>query len=183
VASIEPPAVRPAAPRDAAAIAGIYNEGIADRMATFETRERVAADISERFADDLPFVVAVGSDDAVVGWVRVAPYSDRCVYEGVGEHSVYVARAARGQGVGRLLLDSLCTAATDRGLTSSTRSCSPTIWPAAPHTGPRASRKLGSSAATVASMGSGATACSLSVCSARPRTEQRGSELGRDVGA
>jgi L-amino acid N-acyltransferase YncA len=45
----------------------------------------------------------------------VSGYSDRCVYEGVGEHGVYVAPAARGQRIGRMLLRGLCDAAERAG--------------------------------------------------------------------
>jgi L-amino acid N-acyltransferase YncA len=109
------PLVRAAAPSDAAAVAAIYNEGIADRVATFETRVRDAADVVAWLDDGLPFLVAE-LDGAVVGFARVAPYSDRCVYSGVGEHGVYVARSARGRGFGRVLLDALCAAAEAAGL-------------------------------------------------------------------
>jgi phosphinothricin acetyltransferase len=51
----------------------------------------------------------------VVGFARVSRYSDRCVYDGVGEHGVYVARSARGTGLGRALLLALCDDATGRG--------------------------------------------------------------------
>jgi L-amino acid N-acyltransferase YncA len=109
------PLVRAAAPSDAAAVAAIYNEGIADRVATFETRAREPAEVAAWLGDGLPFVVAE-LDGAVAGFARVSPYSDRCVYSGVGEHGVYVARAARGRGVGRVLLAELCAAAEAAGL-------------------------------------------------------------------
>jgi L-amino acid N-acyltransferase YncA len=108
--------VRPATTADAAAVAAIYNEAIAERIATFETRERISTDVESWLGDDRrPFLVAT-RDGAVVGFARVGPYSDRAVYAGVGEHGVYVARAAREGGVGRRLLEELCAAAEAAGL-------------------------------------------------------------------
>ena len=107
--------LRAAEAGDAAAVAAIYNDGIADRLATFETRPREPAEIEAWLEDGLPFLVAVAGDE-VVGWARVSPYSDRCVYQGVGEHGVYVARAARGGGAGRRLLAALCDEAERAGL-------------------------------------------------------------------
>ena len=65
---------------------------------------------------DLPFLVATSEDGDIVGFARVSPYSDRCVYAGVGEHGVYVARAARGRQVGRLLLEALAAASERAGI-------------------------------------------------------------------
>jgi L-amino acid N-acyltransferase YncA len=98
--------IRPAGGRDTEAIADIYNEGIATRLATFETEPRTAADVELWLAagDRLPTLVAE-EDDVVLGWARVLAYSDRPVYAGVGEVSVYVAEHARGRGLGRRLLD------------------------------------------------------------------------------
>jgi L-amino acid N-acyltransferase YncA len=107
--------IRPATTSDAETVAAIYNEGIEDRLATFETRPRSADDVREWFTADLPFLVAE-RDGEVVGFARVSPYSDRCVYQGVGEHGVYVARSARGGGVGRDLLEALCAEAERTGL-------------------------------------------------------------------
>jgi L-amino acid N-acyltransferase YncA len=107
--------VRPAMPEDAAALAAIYNEGIADRVATFETRPRTADEAAAWIGGRLPCVVAV-RDGAVVGFARVAPYSDREAYAGVGDHGVYVTRAARGDGIGRRLLDEVCLAAEAAGI-------------------------------------------------------------------
>jgi phosphinothricin acetyltransferase len=109
-------AIRPAGEADANAIAAIYNEGIADRVATFETRPRDPGEVVAWLSEDLPLLVATDEDGTVLGFARVSPYSDRCVYAGVGEHGVYVARAARGRQVGRRLLDALVAASEQAGL-------------------------------------------------------------------
>ncbi|MDX6620639.1 MAG: hypothetical protein QOK36_3025 [Gaiellales bacterium] len=106
--------IRPAERADAAAVCAIYNAGIAERQATFETAYRTLDDVFAWFDPALPFLVADGAD-GVVGWARVSAYSDRCVYEGVGEHGVYVSPAARGQQVGRRLLEALAAAAEQAG--------------------------------------------------------------------
>ena len=107
--------IREATEADADAIAAIYNEGIADRVATFETRPRSAEEIGDWLAEGLPFLVATADGPAVVGFARVSPYSDRCVYRGVGEHGVYVARAARGRALGRRLLEALAAECESAG--------------------------------------------------------------------
>jgi L-amino acid N-acyltransferase YncA len=108
-------AIREAMTADTPAIATLYNQGIAERQATFETRPRAPEEIAAWFEAELPFLVAE-IDGRVVGFARVSPYSDRCVYDGVGEHGVYVDASARGHGVGRRLLDALARAAEARGL-------------------------------------------------------------------
>jgi L-amino acid N-acyltransferase YncA len=107
--------LRPAVPADAPALAAIYNEGIAEREATFETRARSAAEVVEWIAEGRPFLVATDGKGAIAGFARVSAYSDRPVYAGVGEHGVYVARAARGRGAGLALLLGLCDAAERAG--------------------------------------------------------------------
>ena len=112
--------IRAATPDDASALCAIYNEGIAEGRATFETRERDVAEIEAWFADDYPIVVETGPDGAVRGFARVGAFSHRAVYAAVGEHGVYVAASARGQGVGRRLLDALSVEAERRGFTKLT---------------------------------------------------------------
>jgi L-amino acid N-acyltransferase YncA len=96
------------------AVLAIYQAGIDEGDATFETR---APDWATFTAIRLPAhrYVAVG-DSGVVGWVAAVPVSDRRVYRGVVEHSVYVHASARGQGVGRLLLDTLITSTEAAGI-------------------------------------------------------------------
>ena len=108
--------IRPAEPRDAEAIAALYNVGIAERQATFETRPREPAEIAAWFEPGLPFLVAEDEEGRVLGFARVSPYSDRCVYSGVGEHGVYVSREARGRGVGSRLLEALAVESEREGL-------------------------------------------------------------------
>jgi L-amino acid N-acyltransferase YncA len=92
---------------DDAAIAAIYNEGIADRIATFETEprtvEQIAAQLRDK-GDRFPTIVAE-HDGRIVAWAGAGPYRARPAYAGVAEHSVYVARSARGKGAGRVVLD------------------------------------------------------------------------------
>jgi L-amino acid N-acyltransferase YncA len=111
---IAPVIVRAATPADAAAIARIYNEGIEDRVATFETRPRAAADV-ERWFDGRHPVVVVERDGEIVAFAATFEYRPRECYAGVGETSVYVARQARGSGAGRAALDALMAAARDAG--------------------------------------------------------------------
>jgi L-amino acid N-acyltransferase YncA len=101
-------AVRAAEDADAAAVARIYNEGIEERSSTFETTPRTRGDILGwlRAGDRLPVLVAEQAG-GVLGWARILRYSDRAAYAGVGEVSVYVDRASRGQGIGRQLLEEL----------------------------------------------------------------------------
>ncbi len=107
--------IRPAQPADVERVTAIYNEGIAERIATFETRPREPGEVLAWLESPLPVLVAV-RDGEVVGFARVSPYSDRDVYAGVGEQGVYVAGDARGTGVGRALLEALAVAAERAGL-------------------------------------------------------------------
>jgi L-amino acid N-acyltransferase YncA len=106
--------VRPAEPRDALAVAAIYAQGIAERVATFETEAPGREECEEWIRRPL-MLVADEEDGGVAGWARVFPYSDRRVYDGVGEYTIYLDRAARGRGVGRGLLDALIAAAEAAG--------------------------------------------------------------------
>lgn len=105
---------RPATPADAAAIAAIYNQGIADRIATFETRPRSAEDIVGWLGGRHP-VVVVEEVGAILGFASTSTYRPRDCYAGVAEFSVYVDRAARGGGVGRSAMLALIAAARAAG--------------------------------------------------------------------
>ncbi|MBV9069567.1 MAG: N-acetyltransferase [Acidobacteria bacterium] len=91
---------------DAAAIARIYNEGIDDRVATFETRHRSADDIEEWFDGRHPIVV-VEDDGRIIAFASTSTYRPRECYAGIAEFSVYVARDGRGRGAGRIAMQAL----------------------------------------------------------------------------
>lgn len=101
---------------DAAAIAEIYNQGIADRVATFETEARSAADISGWFVTPHLVVVAETGEAGLVAFAASFPYSNRPCYRGIGEFSVYVRRDYRGRSAGRAVLAALIEVAKAAGL-------------------------------------------------------------------
>jgi L-amino acid N-acyltransferase YncA len=109
-------AIRAAVAADAAAIADIYNEGIAERGATFETVPRTVAETERRIADrKFPLLVAVSDRGEVLGWAALSSYRPRECYAGIAEFSIYMRRSARGQGLGRSLLTALIDIARERG--------------------------------------------------------------------
>jgi L-amino acid N-acyltransferase YncA len=99
---------------DAEVIAEIYNQGIADRIATFETRLRTAGDVRGWFTADHPIVVVV-EDDAVIAFASTSTYRPRECYSGIAEFSVYVARDQRRRGAGRIAMQALLQEARQRG--------------------------------------------------------------------
>ena len=94
---------------DLVRVAEIYAEGIATRLATFETEVPAPEALADKWLPDHRWVAEV--DGSVVGWTGASPTSTRACYAGVAETSVYVAAEARGRGVGRALLHRQVTAA------------------------------------------------------------------------
>jgi L-amino acid N-acyltransferase YncA len=110
--------VRVATTDDAAATAEIYNQGIEDRVATYETEPRPPKDQQawlRSIAGRYPAVVAE-IDGQIVGWAGAGPYRARDCYRGIGEFSMYVRRDWRGRGVGDLLVGGLISEAERLGL-------------------------------------------------------------------
>jgi phosphinothricin acetyltransferase len=103
--------------KDAPSIAPIYNQGIEERIATFETEPRsvdqMEAQLRER-GDRYPTVV-LERDGELVAWAGFGGYRTRPCCAGIGDHSVYVAREARGAGAGLVALQALLAAAEERG--------------------------------------------------------------------
>jgi phosphinothricin acetyltransferase len=101
-------------PEDWDSVRLIYLEGIATGNATFATE---APDWQEWHGSHLTMcrlVARVGAE--VLGWAALSPVSRRAVYAGVAEVSIYVACRARGQGVGRQLLQSLVDSSERQGI-------------------------------------------------------------------
>jgi phosphinothricin acetyltransferase len=101
---------------DAVAIAEIYNQGIADRIATFEAKPRSAGEIAEWLTGRQLVIVAENAETGLVAFATSLPYSDRACYSGIGEFSVSVRRDYRVRGAGRAVLAALVEAAAAAGL-------------------------------------------------------------------
>ena len=106
--------VRLATPADATAIATIYNQGIQDRVATFETRLRTPEEVEQWF-DGIHPIVVLEKDQQVIAFGSTSVYSPRSCYAGIAECSVYVQRAWRRRGAGRLTLEGLMKEAEHAG--------------------------------------------------------------------
>jgi L-amino acid N-acyltransferase YncA len=101
---------------DARAIAAIYNQGIADRVATFETTPRTPEQIARWFDGRHPIVVVEDDTGSVVAFASTSSYRDRDCYAGVAEYSVYVAREHRGVGAGNVAMAALIDAVPRAGI-------------------------------------------------------------------
>jgi len=106
---------RLATSKDAEAISRIYNVGIDERLATYETQHRTAEDIRDWFDGKHPVVVVENDAGDVVAFASTLSYRPRECYDGIGEYSVYVDNSARGQGVGKLTMQALIDAVRDAG--------------------------------------------------------------------
>ena len=98
-------------------VRAIYAEGIATGQATFATEPPSWGAWDAGHLPTCRLVAgAAATPGTSLGWAALSPVSGRCVYAGVAEVSVYVAAAARGQGVGRALLAALIAASEQHGL-------------------------------------------------------------------
>jgi L-amino acid N-acyltransferase YncA len=96
------------------AVERIWLEGIATGHATFETETPTWEEFDASRLPEHRLVAEVEGE--VVGWAALSPVSRRPCYEGVAEHSVYVAESARGRGIGRALLEALLASAEAAGI-------------------------------------------------------------------
>ena len=105
--------IRSLLPTDWPSVRRIYEEGISTGDATFETKSPEWEDWDSKHIRSCRLVLEEG--EGVLGWAALWPASDRCVYGGVAEVSVYVVNEARGKGVGTRLLQELISASEKEG--------------------------------------------------------------------
>jgi phosphinothricin acetyltransferase len=96
------------------AVRSIYQEGIETLLATFESAAPEWDEWNKSHRRDCRLVAR--ETGSVLGWAALSPVSDRCVYGGVAEVSVYVGEAARGRGVGKALLTELAARTEAAGI-------------------------------------------------------------------
>ena len=106
--------IRPMGADDWPEVRDIYEAGIATGHATFETSAPTWQHWDHAHLDEHRLVATV--DGAVVGWAALSPVSDRCVYGGVAENSIYIHPDHRGRGVGRKLLSALIASSEAAGI-------------------------------------------------------------------
>jgi phosphinothricin acetyltransferase len=107
--------IRTLTPDDWPYVRDIYAQGIATGDATFETRIPEWLEWDRGHLTECR-LAAVDVTDTLLGWAALSPVSNRCVYGGVAEVSVYVGTAARGRGVGRALLAGLVETSETAGI-------------------------------------------------------------------
>ncbi len=106
---------RLATAEDAEALAKIYNQGIEDRLATFETCARTTEDIKAWFSAAYT-VIVVEEVGIILAFSSTFPYAQRECYAGVREFSVYVSRDHRGKGAGRVAMEALIVESRKQGV-------------------------------------------------------------------
>lgn len=94
--------------------AAIYKEGIETGIATFETDVPGFLEWDGSHLKTCRLVAT--SDNRIIGWAALSPVSERCVYSGVAEVSVYVAVSTRNKGVGKALLNRLIEDSEKEGI-------------------------------------------------------------------
>lgn len=101
-------------PDDWMEVRRIYLEGIITRQATFETEAPDWEKWDSSHLQQCRLVARAG--EGVIGWAALSPVSQRSVYSGVAEVSVYVGENFRGCGIGYALLDALVKCSEEHGL-------------------------------------------------------------------
>jgi phosphinothricin acetyltransferase len=114
--TVTPIWIRPLVASDWIAVERIYREGIATGDATFEPEPPPTWEYFDAAKLGVARLVAVDDHQDILGWAAVSAISEREVYRGVVEHSVYVASRARGKGIGYALVAEMITASEQAGI-------------------------------------------------------------------
>lgn len=106
--------IRPFSKEDFPRVKAIYQQGIDTGLATFQTKAKEWDEWDSGLLPDCRLVAVV--DHQVVGWAALSSVSNRCVYAGVAEVTVYVATEVSGKGIGSALLTALVEASENTGI-------------------------------------------------------------------
>jgi len=111
--------LRDAVPADLEHVTEIYRDSVENGVASYELTPPSLGEMAERFSAltnlNYPYIVAEAPDGGVLGYAYAGAYRSRPAYRWTVEDSVYLAPAARGQGVGRALLGDLVNRCTVLG--------------------------------------------------------------------
>jgi phosphinothricin acetyltransferase len=106
--------IEPLQPAHWPAVREIYREGIETGQATFETAGPTWEIWDKAHRSDCRLIALI--ENQIVGWAALSPVSKRQVYNGVAEVSIYIAAAARGQGIGKKLMQALVAVSEEAGI-------------------------------------------------------------------
>jgi phosphinothricin acetyltransferase len=95
-------------------ISNIYEQGIATGIATFETTAPSWEDWNENKLMHSRFIAVDNKN--ILGWIALSKVSNRCVYEGVAEVSIYISENHRGKGIGKILMENVIKESEANGI-------------------------------------------------------------------
>lgn len=106
--------IRPFVKSDFPSVKDIYQQGIDSGDATFQEQAKDYDDWNESVLSNCRLVAE--NNRQIIGWAALSSASNRCVYSGIAEVSVYVSSNSQGSGVGNSLLESLIKASEEQGI-------------------------------------------------------------------
>jgi phosphinothricin acetyltransferase len=106
--------IRPFVKSDFPSVKDIYQQGIDSGDATFQEQAKDYDDWNESLLPNCRLVAE--NNRQIIGWAALSSASNRCVYSGIAEVSVYVSSNSQGSGVGNSLLESLIKASEEQGI-------------------------------------------------------------------
>jgi L-amino acid N-acyltransferase YncA len=106
--------IRPLQPVDYESVRKIYQAGIDTKLATFETQAPDWEGWQKKFMPEFQFVAEL--DGKIAGWVALSKVSERYVYRGVCEETIYISPDFQGRGVGKSLLQFIIAHSEEKGI-------------------------------------------------------------------